>query len=119
MDDSGNMLSSRSSKKQKRDEGSDDTAMEMKHNKARAPDDNRLLVDQAKSTNTEQPVISTNMAASNHSYLLLTDILEEILDSLPFKSIERFRSVSKSLFSLLAIKFNVPRLLHYPCITNS
>ncbi|KAJ4828478.1 hypothetical protein Tsubulata_047979 [Turnera subulata] len=89
-----------------------------KYNKARAPK-NRLLVDQAKSTNTEQPVISTNMAASNHSYLLPTDILEEILDLLPAKSIERFRSVSKSLLSLLAIKFNVPKLLYYPCITNS
>ncbi|KAJ4843515.1 hypothetical protein Tsubulata_027113 [Turnera subulata] len=93
-------------------------SMEKKHNKTRAPG-NRLLVDQAKSTHTEQPVISTNMAAAapNLGYLP-TDILEEILDLLPIESIGRFRSVSKSLFSLLAIKFNLPKLRHYPCILN-
>ncbi|KAJ4836608.1 hypothetical protein Tsubulata_030145, partial [Turnera subulata] len=77
-------------------------------------DYNRLLVDEAKSTNTEQLVISTNMTAPNRSYLP-ADIVEEILDLLPLKSIERFRSVSKSLFSLMAIKFNVQKLLYYPC----
>ncbi|KAJ4846664.1 hypothetical protein Tsubulata_038011 [Turnera subulata] len=119
------MSASRSSGKQKRDGGRDDTAMETKHNKTRAPA-NRLLVDQAKSTNTdqakstntEQLLISTNMTAPNRS-CLPPDILEEILDLLPTKSIERFRSVSKSFFSLLAIKFNLPKLQHYPCITNS
>ncbi|KAJ4836160.1 hypothetical protein Tsubulata_043607 [Turnera subulata] len=104
--------STRSSKKQKREENSDDIAMEMKHNKTRAPD-NRLHVDQSKPTDMEQLVISANVAAPNRSYLP-PDIVEEILDLLPFKSIERFRSVSKSLFSLLAVKFNIPRLLYYP-----
>ncbi|KAJ4823067.1 hypothetical protein Tsubulata_045883 [Turnera subulata] len=96
------------------------SSMEMKHNKTRAHDNNRLLVDQAKSTNTDQLVMPTNMAAAaapNRS-CLPPDILEEILDLLPKKSIERFRSVSKSLFSLLTIKFTLPKLLHYPCITN-
>ncbi|KAJ4827158.1 hypothetical protein Tsubulata_041248 [Turnera subulata] len=120
MADSRNMLSSkkqkiclpsRSSQKQKRDEDSDDT--EMKHNKTRAQD-NTLLVDQAKSTNAERLVIS---GAPNLGYFP-RDILEEILDLLPKKSIERFRSVSKSLFSLLGIKFNIPKLLYYPCKTN-
>ncbi|KAJ4842366.1 hypothetical protein Tsubulata_015719 [Turnera subulata] len=56
------------------------------------------------------------MEAPNRSYLP-PDLVEEILDLLPFKSIDRLRSVSKSLFSLLAIKFNVrPKLLHKPCI---
>ncbi|KAJ4844822.1 hypothetical protein Tsubulata_037119 [Turnera subulata] len=90
-------------------------SMEKKHNKSRAPD-NRLLVDQAKTNNTKQLVIATNMAP-NPSYLP-PDIVEEILDLLPNKSIERFRSVSKSLFSLLAIKFNASKLLHKPCITS-
>ncbi|KAJ4846667.1 hypothetical protein Tsubulata_038016 [Turnera subulata] len=96
------------------------SSMEMKHNNTRAHDNNRLLVDQAKSTNTDQLVMPTNMAAAaapNRS-CLPPDILEEILDLLPKKSIERFRSVSKSLFSLLTIKFTLPKLLHYPCITN-
>ncbi|KAJ4846448.1 hypothetical protein Tsubulata_006849 [Turnera subulata] len=113
MADRRSMLSSSSSKEQKREEGSDDTAaMEMKHNKTRAPD-NRLLTDQAKPIDIEQLVISTNMAAPNRSYLP-PDIVEEILDLLPSTSINRFRSVSKSLFSLLAIKFNVPKLLYHP-----
>ncbi|KAJ4822465.1 hypothetical protein Tsubulata_022807 [Turnera subulata] len=128
MADRGNMLSSkkkknisswRSSKKRKRKESSDDiAAMEKKkHNKTRAPN-NGLLVDQAKSTNTEQLVISTtNVAAPDRSYLP-TDIVEEIIDLLPMKSINRFRSVSKSLFTLLATKFNVPKLIYYPFITN-
>ncbi|KAJ4826998.1 hypothetical protein Tsubulata_044357 [Turnera subulata] len=79
--------------------------MLMKHNKARAPN-NRLLVGQAKSGNK----ISTNMAAPNRSNLP-PDVVEAILDLLPIKSIERFRSVSKSLFSLLA----APKLLYHPC----
>ncbi|KAJ4846450.1 hypothetical protein Tsubulata_006851 [Turnera subulata] len=114
MPDSGNMpmSSSRSSKKQKKDEISDDIAMEMKHNKTRAPG-NSLLVDHAKPM--EQLAISTNMAAPNRSYLP-PDIVEEILDLLPSISIDRFRSVSKSLFSLLTIKFNIPRLLYYPYV---
>ncbi|KAJ4846662.1 hypothetical protein Tsubulata_038009 [Turnera subulata] len=90
-------------------------SMEIKQNKSRAPD-NKLLVDQAKSTNTEQLVTSTNMAAAaapNRSYLV-PDIVEEILDLLPIKSIVRFRSVS----SLFAIKFIVPKLLHDPCLPN-
>ncbi|KAJ4846446.1 hypothetical protein Tsubulata_006845 [Turnera subulata] len=113
MADRRSMLSSSSSKEQKREEGSDDTAaMEMKHNNTRAPD-NRLLTDQAKPIDIEQLVISTNMAAPNRSYVP-PDIVEEILDLLPSTSINRFRSVSKSLFSLLAIKFNVPKLLYHP-----
>ncbi|KAJ4851129.1 hypothetical protein Tsubulata_033610 [Turnera subulata] len=128
MADKGNMLSSkkkknisswRSSKKRKRKESSDDiAAMEKKkHNKTRAPN-NGLLVDPAKSTNTEQLVISTtNVAAPDHFYLP-TDIVEEIIDLLPMKSINRFRSVSKSLFTLLATKFNVPKLIYCPFITN-
>ncbi|KAJ4836607.1 hypothetical protein Tsubulata_030143 [Turnera subulata] len=72
-------------------------------------DYNKLLVDEAKSTITEQLVISTNMAAPNRSYLP-PDILEGILDLLTKKSIERFRSVSKSLFYSLA----VPKLLYHP-----
>ncbi|KAJ4844817.1 hypothetical protein Tsubulata_037111 [Turnera subulata] len=89
-------------------------SMEMKQNKSGAPD-NKLL-DQAKPTNTEQLVTSTNMAAAaapNRSYLV-PDIVEEILDLLPIKSIVRFRSVS----SLFAIKFIVPKLLHDPCLPN-
>ncbi|KAJ4851502.1 hypothetical protein Tsubulata_019400 [Turnera subulata] len=114
MADSGSMLLSTSSKKQKREKGSDDTAaMEMKHHKTRAPD-SRLPVDQAKTNNMERQVIS---AAPNRSYLP-PDTVEEILDLLPFNSIERFRSVFKSLLSLPAIKFNVPKLLYYPYITN-
>ncbi|KAJ4824438.1 hypothetical protein Tsubulata_039803 [Turnera subulata] len=57
-------------------------------------------------------VISTNVAAPNRCYLP-PDIVEEILDLLPFTSIERFRSVSKSLFTLLA----TPKLLYYPNTT--
>ncbi|KAJ4846447.1 hypothetical protein Tsubulata_006848 [Turnera subulata] len=76
-------------------------------------DYNRLLVDEY--TNAEQLVISTNMAAPNRSSYLPPDIVEEILDLLPRKSIDRLRSVSKSLFSLLAIKFNVPKPLYCPC----
>ncbi|KAJ4846445.1 hypothetical protein Tsubulata_006841 [Turnera subulata] len=76
-------------------------------------DYNRLLVVEAKPTNTERLVISTNMTAPNRSYLP-PDIVEHILDLLPRKSIDRFRSVSKSLFSLLAIKFDVPKLLYRP-----
>ncbi|KAJ4836609.1 hypothetical protein Tsubulata_030146 [Turnera subulata] len=49
------------------------------------------------------------MAAPNRSYLP-PDIVEEILALLPFKSIERFRSLSRSLFSLLA----APKLLYHP-----
>ncbi|KAJ4830428.1 hypothetical protein Tsubulata_032915 [Turnera subulata] len=98
------MSSSRSSKTQRRDEGSDETAaIGKKHNKTRAPK-NRLLVGQAKSTNTEQLVISTNMAAPNCSNLP-PDVVEAILDLLPIKSIEQFRSVSKSLFSLVPHPF--------------
>ncbi|KAJ4823138.1 hypothetical protein Tsubulata_048464 [Turnera subulata] len=89
-----------------------DKAKEMKHNKTGA-DNNGLLIDEAKSTDMEQLVISTNMAAPKRSYLP-PDIVEEILDLLPKNSINRFRSVSKSLFSLLAIKFNVPKLLYCP-----
>ncbi|KAJ4836746.1 hypothetical protein Tsubulata_005129 [Turnera subulata] len=113
------MWSSRSSKEQKREEeSSHDTTMEMKHNKTRAPDhDNRLVVHQAKSTNREQLVISTNMAAPNRNLSCLPpEIVQEIVDLLPIKSINRFRSISKSLFSLLAIKFKVQKLLYYPCI---
>ncbi|KAJ4835135.1 hypothetical protein Tsubulata_039679 [Turnera subulata] len=87
--------------------------MEMKHPKTRPPD-NRLPVDQAKTTNMERLVFST---APNRSYLPPYTV-EDTLDLLPFNSVERFRSVSKSLFSLLAIKFNVPKLLYYPYITN-
>ncbi|KAJ4836602.1 hypothetical protein Tsubulata_030133 [Turnera subulata] len=101
MADRGNMSSPSSSKDHKRDESSDDTA-------------NRLPVDEAKATNMEPLVIS---AAPNRRYLP-PDIVEEILRFLPFKSNERFKSVSKSLFSLLAIRFNVPKLLYYPYITN-
>ncbi|KAJ4851127.1 hypothetical protein Tsubulata_033605 [Turnera subulata] len=127
MADRGNMLSSkkkknisswRSSKKRKRKESSDDiAAMEKKkHNKTRAPN-NGLLVDPAKSTNTELVISTTNVAAPDRSYLP-TDIVEEIIDLLPMKSINRFRSVSKSLFTLLATKFNVPKLIYCPFITN-
>ncbi|KAJ4850634.1 hypothetical protein Tsubulata_020105, partial [Turnera subulata] len=77
----------------------------MKHHKTRAPD-NRLPVNQATTTNMERLVIS---AAPNRSYLP-PDIVEEILDLLPFKSIQRFRSVSKSFFSLLPM----PKLLYHP-----
>ncbi|KAJ4836159.1 hypothetical protein Tsubulata_043606, partial [Turnera subulata] len=62
----------------------------------------------------ERLVFST---APNRSYLPPYTV-EDTLDLLPFNSVERFRSVSKSLFSLLAIKFNVPKLLYYPYITN-
>ncbi|KAJ4836603.1 hypothetical protein Tsubulata_030134 [Turnera subulata] len=105
MADSGNMSWSRSSENQKRDEGSDDTAMEMKHHK-----NNMLPVDQAKTTNMERLVTSTNIAVPNRCYLP-PDTVEEILELLPFKSNERFRSVSKSLFTFLA----TPKLLYCPC----
>ncbi|KAJ4836155.1 hypothetical protein Tsubulata_043601 [Turnera subulata] len=90
MADSGNMSLSRSSEDQNRDDSSDD----------------RFPFDQAKTTNMERQVIS---AARNRTYLP-PDIVEEILALLPFKSIERFRSVSKSLFTLLA----TPKLLYCP-----
>ncbi|KAJ4849005.1 hypothetical protein Tsubulata_026695 [Turnera subulata] len=105
-DSSGSMLSSSSSpRKREREEGSDGTASshgEMKHNKNRAPDNSRLLTDQAQ----------------NRCYLP-PDIVEEILDLLPIKSINRFRSLSKSLCSLLAIKYKdvVQKLLYYPYIS--
>ncbi|KAJ4822074.1 hypothetical protein Tsubulata_039620 [Turnera subulata] len=97
-----------SSRKQKREESKDDRAKAMKRNKTGAHN-NGLLVDGAKSTDVEQLVISRNMAAPNRSYLP-PEIVEDILDLLPRKSIARFRSVSKSLFSLLA----VPKLLYHP-----
>ncbi|KAJ4847034.1 hypothetical protein Tsubulata_049112 [Turnera subulata] len=52
------------------------------------------------------------MAAQNRSYLP-PDIIEEILDLLPIKSIDRFRSVSKSLLTFLV----GPKLLCYPYLT--
>ncbi|KAJ4825217.1 hypothetical protein Tsubulata_044815 [Turnera subulata] len=101
-----------SSRKQKREESKDDRAKAMKRNNTGAHN-NGLLVDGAKSTDVEQLVISRNMAAPNPSYLP-PEIVEDILDLLPRKSIDRFRSVSKWLFSLLLIKFNVPKLLYHP-----
>ncbi|KAJ4825241.1 hypothetical protein Tsubulata_029945 [Turnera subulata] len=58
----------------------------------------------------EQLEISTNMAATNSS-CFPREIVEEILALLPITSIHRFRFLSKSWFSLLAIKFEVPTLL--------
>ncbi|KAJ4825243.1 hypothetical protein Tsubulata_029948 [Turnera subulata] len=50
------------------------------------------------------------MAATNSSYLP-PEIVEEILALLPIDSIHRFRFLSKSWFSLLAIKFELPKKL--------
>ncbi|KAJ4843993.1 hypothetical protein Tsubulata_045125 [Turnera subulata] len=50
------------------------------------------------------------MAATNSSYLP-PEIVEEILALLPIDSIQRFRFLSKSWFSLLAIKFELPKKL--------
>ncbi|KAJ4825242.1 hypothetical protein Tsubulata_029946 [Turnera subulata] len=50
------------------------------------------------------------MEAINSS-CLPPEIEEEILALLPFKSIHRFKSLSKSWFSLLTIKLKVPKLL--------
>ncbi|KAJ4835139.1 hypothetical protein Tsubulata_039684 [Turnera subulata] len=100
--------SSSSHKQERRGESSDGRAMKMKHNKTRAPN-NRLLVDQ-EIVKMEQLEISTNMAATNSSFLP-PEIVEEIIALLPEKSIHRFRFLSKSWFSLLAIKYEVPKLL--------
>ncbi|KAJ4849007.1 hypothetical protein Tsubulata_026698 [Turnera subulata] len=122
-DSSRSTLSSSSSpRKRESEEGSDGTASshgETKHNKNRAPD-NRLVTDQATPMiDMEQLVTSTNMAAAQNRSYLPPEIVEEILDLLPIKSINRFRSLSKSLCSLLAIKYKhkVQKLLYYPYIS--
>ncbi|KAJ4846451.1 hypothetical protein Tsubulata_006853 [Turnera subulata] len=103
------MSSSGSSHKQeRRGESSDDRAMKGKHNKTGAPN-NRLPVDQA-IVKKEQLEISRNMAATNTG-CLPPEIVEGIIALLPYQSIRRFRFLSKSWFSLLVIKYEVPKLL--------